>query len=135
MAARSLPATDPRLSVQVVDASGVVSETRSAALGETVQAGGVELTFHAAPVWSSFLARDDDGRWVTYTGLWMCVVGVLIRFLVPERRIAYAVREHRGVRSLAVGYRARPWIGMTVPGDRDIAERLIDSVRTGGVDG
>jgi hypothetical protein len=59
---------------------------------------------------------------------------VLIRFVTPERRIAYAVRERGGVRMLAVGYRARPWIGMTVPGDRELTERLIDSVRTGGVD-
>lgn len=127
MPRESLPAIDPELRMQVVDEDGTASDTQIAYPGETAVADGVSVTFHDSPVWSTFLARGDDGRWTTYIGLWACVVGTMWRFFVPERRIAAAVRERSGTRKLALGYRVRPWVGFSAPGDEDLVRRLLGS--------
>lgn len=128
MPAQSLPATDPELRMQIASPGDEATQTAIAYLGETAELDGVSVTLHSAPAWSTFLARGDQGRWVTYVGLWGCVVGMMWRFFVPERRIAFAVRTRDDQECVAVGYRVRPWIGLSVPGDDALVRRLLSSM-------
>lgn len=126
MPARSLPASDPEMRVRLVT-DGVPGSPATLYVGESISIDDTTLTFNAAPVWSMFLVRSSAARWLAYAGLWACVAGIAWRFLVPERRIAYAVVEEEGVPTAIVGYRSRPWLGTMWPGDAALVRRLLTS--------
>jgi cytochrome c biogenesis protein ResB len=129
MPARKFEVTEPRLGVWRADDS---DGAMLAALGpgESVTiAEGATLTFEGVRFWSQFLVRKDDARWVVYLGLWLSVIGTLWRFVQPERHLSVCVRDGSEVApAISIGYRARPWRGMIVAGDRGDIDRITDII-------
>jgi cytochrome c biogenesis protein ResB len=126
--ARKFEVTEPRLGIFFADDPG---QQMFAALvpGQSVEiAEGVTLTFEGVRFWSRFLVRADDARWIVYLGLWLSVIGTAWRFVQPERHLSVSAQmSDSGEAELVIGYRARPWRGMILAGDRDDMDRLAGS--------
>lgn len=104
---RKFEFSDPRIRVELLIDGEVVDE-EVLAEGESADLGGeVDLTFEDLRFWNRYLVRGEPGRWLTYIGLWMSVIGTAWRFGVPERRIV--VTGARVGQAATVAYRSRPW--------------------------
>lgn len=126
MPAEKFSIEDPRLLVSLTTSGGASGpiELRE---GETHRfADGTGITFEELRLWNKYFVRGEPGRWVTYIGFWMSVVGALIRFMVPERTIS--VGAGRGARegSVGVAYSCRPWRTWFSDGDDELIGRLVD---------
>ncbi|MCX8007822.1 MAG: cytochrome c biogenesis protein ResB [Coriobacteriia bacterium] len=97
---------DPRLRLVVVRGSarwqGVLAPGQ---MSDPVD--GVTVVFEDLGLWSRFLVRGEPGRWVTYIGFWVVVLGSAWRFLVPERRVVLQVRADGSVYAVI---RVYPWL-------------------------
>lgn len=60
--------------------------------GGSVRVRDYVVTFEDARLWASFFVRGTAGRMLLYTGLWVAVLGALIRFADPDRLVVAAVR-------------------------------------------
>lgn len=115
---------DPRLLVSLTTSAGPSDVVELSEGGSHTFADGTEITFEELRLWNKYFARSEPGRWVTYVGFWMSVVGALVRFVVPERRVSVGVG--RGIHSGSVGvaYSCRPWSTPLSAGDADVVERI-----------
>lgn len=122
MPAEELLIEDPHLFVRAFDGDDVYVE-RLLAPGDTIEiAQGQTMTFSGLRVWNRYLVRGDKGRWITYIGFWIAVVGTIWRFAVPHRVIA--LRARRDGTGLEVGFRSYPWAGLAVGADDDMIARI-----------
>lgn len=88
----SLDIRDPRLTVELSDARGVIARSVLAP-GQTARLGTVEVTFEELLLWTRFMVRRTPTRDLLYLGFWLCVAGVAWRLAVPERRLSLSLDE------------------------------------------
>ncbi len=126
---------DPRLILRLVRGGSVLWEG-TLAEGESVPGStGVSLTFEELRLWNRFLVRGEPGRWVTYVGFWLAVIGSAWRFMVPERRVVVSVGADGEGQAMRVALRARPWQGTRAARDAAMIEEVCGIARGGEDDG
>ncbi|GEM_PF-5153676 len=119
----------PQLSLRAVTGADV-GEVQTLTAGSSVEvAPDVVVTFNGVRYWTRFLVRQDTARWVVYLGFWFGVLGIVWRFLMPERRVSMSlIATHGESPYVNLGYRVRPWRGIVWPGDQALLDELAASV-------
>lgn len=121
-----LPATkydlsDPRMNVELSVDGAVIDSRVLREGGQADMEGGISIEFEELRLWSKYLVRGEPGRWFTYLGLWLAVIGTAWRFLVPERRI---VVQRQTAGEPRVSYSSRPWGGPRAKADSECVTRV-----------
>jgi cytochrome c biogenesis protein ResB len=125
---------EPRLGLRTLT-SETVGDLHVLAPGDSAEiAPEAILTFNGVRYWTKFLVRQDSARWVVYLGFWLGVIGIVWRFLWPERRLSVSLMPTDGeIVHVRLGYRLRPWRGIVAPGDQALLDKLAVSVDAGDI--
>lgn len=65
-------------------------------LNQSANFDGLALTFGGVRYWSDFLVTKDQGIPIVFTGFWLAVIALAVRFLLSHKRVWVFIKEDKG---------------------------------------